>query len=326
MISGLINTWRGPNGPSTGGQALLVSHRAFETASADNHSLTFGAINSSRSAVSANMVRVTRHHLVRAQVLNPVDRAAMIASYLDVARIPDLRPTRLAVGWREVAEKRRRWLQLPDMARREYRLSHALPTVIGPGGCRYLVGHHHLALALMIDSDAQIWVRTLADWAYLDTYAFWEVLRFNTFSHLFDAEGRRASHAAIPQSLCDLVDDPFQSLANEVRRRAGVSRATRPHADAVWADFLRLRISRERLAEDFGGAVSEGLLMASSGAACLLPGARPNTPPGPGPLIDHTWPTTPSVRRAPPRQARADIDRIGFATDRSQLFTAQDAS
>ena len=56
-----------------------------------------------------------------------------------------LRPTQMAVGLREVEQKRCHWREA-DVAGRSHLLrSHVLPAVIGPKDRTYIVDHHPLA-------------------------------------------------------------------------------------------------------------------------------------------------------------------------------------
>jgi hypothetical protein len=49
----------------------------------------------------------------------------------------------------------------------------------------------------------------------------------------------------IPKSIKGLDDDPFRSLAGELRSAGGFAKDTTPFSEFLWADFLRRRISRK---------------------------------------------------------------------------------
>ena len=70
-------------------------------------------------------------------------------SHLDRVNVPDLRPTQVTVGLREVIQKREEWLRLSKDARKQYLKGHVVPIVRGPKGYRYIVDHHHVARALL---------------------------------------------------------------------------------------------------------------------------------------------------------------------------------
>jgi len=77
--------------------------------------------------------------------------------------IAELRPTQMSVGFREVAEKRREWRERTGKGAGEYLGRHMVPAVLGPKGRPYLVDHHHLALALWEEKQADVLVNILVD-------------------------------------------------------------------------------------------------------------------------------------------------------------------
>ena len=69
-----------------------------------------------------------------------------------------------------------------------------------------------------------------------------------------------------------MVDDPFRSLAGELRHAGGFAKDTTPFSEFLWADFLRRRMKRKFVERDFGGAVKQALKLARSLDADYLPG------------------------------------------------------
>jgi hypothetical protein len=69
-----------------------------------------------------------------------------------------------------------------------------------------------------------------------------------------------------------LVDDPFRSLAGEVRRSGGFAKDTTPFSEFLWADFFRRRIKRKLVDDDFPSALVRASKLARSGEADYLPG------------------------------------------------------
>jgi hypothetical protein len=67
-------------------------------------------------------------------------------------------------------------------------------------------------------------VTVIANLSMLENDTFWFVLDNRNLMHPFDDEGRRRDHKGIPKSIKDLVDDPFRSLAGELRRAGGYAR------------------------------------------------------------------------------------------------------
>jgi hypothetical protein len=90
--------------------------------------------------------------------------------------------------------------------------------------------------------------------------------------HPFDDNGRRRNYADIPKSVMELVDDPFRSLAGELRRAGGYAKDTTPFSEFIWADFLRRRIKRKLVEKDFDRALEKALETGKSIDANYLPG------------------------------------------------------
>jgi hypothetical protein len=196
---------------------------------------------------------------VREPVLHPV-------------AIDDLRPTQITVGMREVGAKRQAWRSKSDDKGAEFLGKHMVPVILGPKGRYYVVDHHHLARALHEEGVASILVSVIADLTRLDPDAFWFVLDNHAWMHPFDDQGRRRGYDEIPKSVSDLIDDPFRSLAGELRFAGGYAKDTTPFSEFLWADFLRRRIKRKQVEAEFDRALEQALQLAKSMDADYLPG------------------------------------------------------
>jgi len=106
----------------------------------------------------------------------------------------------------------------------------------------------------------------------LERDAFWFVLDNQSLMHPYDADGRRRGYEEIPGSVRDLVDDPFRSMAGELRRAGGFAKETTPFSEFLWADFLRRRIPLKEVESDFTRAMEKALDLAKSVDANYLPG------------------------------------------------------
>jgi hypothetical protein len=184
--------------------------------------------------------------------------------------VADLRPTQITVGMREVLEKRKRWREMRKKG--EFLGKHMIPVILGPKLRHYVIDHHHLARALHDEDVKNVAVTVVANLSKLESDAFWTVMDNRNWMHPFDADGRRRSYSDIPKSVSDLIDDPFRSLAGELRRAGGFAKDTTPFSEFLWADFLRRRIKRKSIEEDFGQAIEKALQLARSADAAYLPG------------------------------------------------------
>ena len=186
--------------------------------------------------------------------------------------IEDLRPTQITVGMREVEEKRERWREYKGKKKSEYLGKHMIPVILGPKERPYVIDHHHLSRALLDEGEKHVLVTVVADLKALEPDAFWVVLDHRGWVHPYDEDGRRRGFDAIPKSVGDLLDDPFRSLAGELRRAGGFAKETTPFSEFLWADFLRRRIERKAVVKDFAKAMEKALALAKSQEAHYLPG------------------------------------------------------
>ena len=186
--------------------------------------------------------------------------------------IKDLRPTQITVGMREVAEKRKAWRTKSDTKGGEFLGKHMIPVILGPKDRYYVIDHHHLARALYEEGIKKVLVTVVANLKRLDTEAFWFNLDNRNWLHPFDETGKRRGYKSVPKSIKDLVDDPFRSLAGELRRLGGFAKDTTPFSEFLWADFFRRRISREQVDKDFEASLELALSFAKSQNADYLPG------------------------------------------------------
>jgi len=196
---------------------------------------------------------------VREPLLNPVP-------------ITELRPTQITVGMREVKAKRKRWREEGDTKGAEFLGKHMIPVILGPKQRHYVIDHHHLALALHEEGVKDILVTVVANLSKLEKDAFWVVLDNRSWMHPFDDQGRRRDYADIPKAVTDLVDDPFRSLAGELRLAGGYAKDTTPFSEFLWADFLRRRMKRQNVEKDFDAALEEALQLAKGTDSNYLPG------------------------------------------------------
>jgi hypothetical protein len=169
--------------------------------------------------------------------------------------ILDLRPTQITVGMREVKAKRKRWRDERTKKGEEFLGKHMIPVILGPKDRHYVIDHHHLARALHDEGVRDVAVTVIANLSKLDRDAFWFVMDNRDWTHPFDANGRRRPYSDMPKSVDKLIDDPFRSLAGELRLAGGFAKDTTPFSEFLWADFLRRRMKRKVVEANFDGAL-----------------------------------------------------------------------
>jgi hypothetical protein len=187
--------------------------------------------------------------------------------------ILSLRPTQMTVGMREVKEKRKRWREHKSAKKQAELLGrHMIPVVLGPDGRNYVVDHHHLARALHDEGVKDILVSIIGDLSMVDRDAFWGVMDNKRWVYPYDAKGERRHFKDLPKSVAELKDDPYRSLAGELRRAGGFAKDTTPFSEFLWADFLRRKIPRKTADQQFSDAMEKALALAKGHDAVYLPG------------------------------------------------------
>jgi len=194
--------------------------------------------------------------------------------------IGDLRPTQITVGMREVHAKQKAWQMQDKKKKAEFLGRHMIPVIRGPKDHMFVVDHHHLSLALHFEGVESVLVTSIADLRSLTEDEFWVYCDNRNWVHPYDASGQRCRFDQIPRRIAGLKDDPFRSLAGELRRIGGFGKDTTPFSEFLWADFLRRRIKRGLAKSDFPKALKQAMKLAKSEAAGYLPGWC-------GPHVDH---------------------------------------
>ena len=177
-----------------------------------------------------------------------------IEPLLQPVAIEALRPTQMTVGYREVARKRRLWRERVERDGPAWLGGHMIPAVIGPKHRAWIIDHHHLARALHDEGVKHVLIRVVADLSHVKEPLFMTYLDNRNWLHPYDKEGHRQDTDAVPRHIGKLDDDPYRSLAGELRRGAAMPRPARrsrnscgPISCATASRFPRSRtISRAR--------------------------------------------------------------------------------
>lgn len=186
--------------------------------------------------------------------------------------VKELRPTQITVGMREVTLKRQMIRAQSAKKTGTFLGNHMIPVVLGPKKKNYVIDHHHLARALIEEDVKDVLVTVISDLSALDKDAFLFMLDNRGWMHPFDENGRRRDYAALPKTIGELVDDPYRSMAGELRRLGGYAKDTTPFSEFIWADFLRRRITKDVVSKNFEKAMKDALTLAKSKEAGYLPG------------------------------------------------------
>lgn len=188
------------------------------------------------------------------------------------AALCDLRPTQITVGYAEVIAKQTEWKRLKKSERKDFLSNHWFPAVRGPEEEFYIIDHHHLGKALLDIGVKKSRIVLLKDLSHLALDEFWLFMAHQQWVHPYDAKGKRRSVRQIPHTLDGLLDDPYRSLAGEVRQAGGFPKDTTPYAEFLWADFFRRRIKTALVIQFPTQALEQALSICHSAEASHLPG------------------------------------------------------
>jgi hypothetical protein len=176
--------------------------------------------------------------------------------------IEALHPTQITVGFREVAEKRRRYRNAVAGGRLNRFPRRPTPIVLGPGGQAFVLDGHHWLRALSEEGVREVLACVVDDLSGGDGDGFWPVLDSRGWCHPFDADGRRQGYDAIPETVELLGDDPFRSLASALRRDGGFAKDDTLFSEFHWADHLRRHVDPSLVEQDFDRALAAALELA----------------------------------------------------------------
>ena len=187
-------------------------------------------------------------------------------------KLERLRPTQITVGFKEVAKKRRSWTKLGPGDRRDAMRRQLFPAVKGPGKAYYILDHHHTAAALVREESECVLVGLVKDLSQLKPPDFWIFMDHFSWVHPYDEAGSRRKFDDIPATFEDLRDDPYRSLAGEVRDAGGFAKSDAPFLEFLWANHLRKAISEKLLDQEPKKALGQALALARSKKSSFLPG------------------------------------------------------
>jgi hypothetical protein len=195
-----------------------------------------------------------------------------IQSRLHRVAVTDLRPTQMTVGFREIERKQQEWAAMGKKKRRAAMAEVLFPAVIGPRKAYFILDHHHSAVALAHEKAEEVEVGVVRDLSALAAADFWIYLDHLSWVHPYDQHGKRRSFNSMPSSLAALRDDPYRSLAGEVRDLGGFAKSDTPFLEFLWTNYFRAHVRADWVRAHYGKALKRALRLAQSSKTRYLPG------------------------------------------------------
>lgn len=201
-----------------------------------------------------------------------------------ICDVRQLRPLQGAVGMEEVRDKLQRIVAKPRKERSKLD-DDPIKVVRGPNGALFITDHHHGADAWRLSGQPDVPCQIGARPPFGSEAEFWSGLVADRLVRLADANGNAITPAQLPKSLEAMPDDPYRSLAAEVRDAEGFCRSNMPQkefAEFLWADWLRQRpeLPISAVKSSAASLLPTALALVRSPAAQTVPGYTGPEPAG----------------------------------------------
>lgn len=181
-----------------------------------------------------------------------------------LTRVSDMTPTQITVGLQEVQYKKEKIKRMSAENLKKYLKDNPIPAVIGSDGKMYLTDKHHMGRALTELGIEKCYFRVQHDLSDIPMDKFFPVMEVLELVHPYNEFGKRVDYHEIPQSLKELKDDPYRSLASVVKRMGGFIKINKAYIEFEWAEFLRNYISPEEIYKNIDKAATKAFSLCVS--------------------------------------------------------------
>lgn len=187
--------------------------------------------------------------------------------------IEKLAPTQIAVGLTEALERRKEFQRLSKEQLEKLLAKEPLPVVVAPSGRFYILDGHHRVFALWGSEVKDVSAEIEGNYSFVGTKKFWSLMKLRGWIYPFDERGQGPlAPEALPLKVSELKDDPYRSLAGQVRKRGAYNKPTVLYGEFYWANFFRTRIKMWSSPQEYEQAILKGIELARSKEASKLPG------------------------------------------------------
>lgn len=194
------------------------------------------------------------------------------AGLLCECQVASLRPTQASVGYLEVKRKQGKLGSMKKKKLEKYLLKHPEPVIVGPGNKFFITDHHHLARALLDEGISSTYCQITDNLSKLAEASFWAELKKKKMVYLFDENEKPISPERLPKTIADLKDDPFRSIAGQVRERGGFEKSKTPFSEFAWAGYFRSRMKKPANEKEMNEAIQKAMELAKKPEAKGLSG------------------------------------------------------
>jgi hypothetical protein len=184
-----------------------------------------------------------------------------------------LRPTQFTVSMAHVNDARAQIrTAIARHQLRDFLTWRVLRGVLGPRSDVFVIDPHTVARALVDEAVEQCIMLIERDLSTVVPDRFWVVMERQGWVQPVDASGRRRAFSAVPRDFFLLEDDPYRTLALDIRDVGACGEWEGGAAEIAWAGFLRMHVPARLLAAEDDEALRSACGHARSEAARRLPG------------------------------------------------------
>lgn len=209
-----------------------------------------------------------------AAALKPVAYSpSLVQGSLCVVEVKSLHPTQFAVGFREIEKRSKKVIKKSRDGLEKYLQEHIGKIVVAPDGKPYLIDRHHLACIMVrTGRSAVIYATVEANFRGKTSDDFWKEMISRKWTYLYDEKGNGPlSPNLLPATIKELKDDPYRSLAWEVRERGGFSESDEPFSEFQWANYFRSTVKLNP-DSDMEQIIQKAMILSHAPGARALPG------------------------------------------------------
>jgi hypothetical protein len=192
-------------------------------------------------------------------------------------------PMQIPIGMKEVIEKENKIRKKTPEQQLNWLIAHPVPYVLRDGKYRP-TDHHHLIRAVWQAGVSLVYAYNVApkeDFDRLTEEEFWAEMSKRGWFYNRDQYGNPHPPQHLPEDTRGHADDPFRSLAKDVRKLGGFKKArdeaghSIPFAEFQWANFFRENLNNYPTEQTYNLSLQQALDLAHTDRAQHLPGYLP---------------------------------------------------
>lgn len=162
------------------------------------------------------------------------------------ADVLSLKPTQFCLAFYEIDEKISKMTKMKKEDLQKYLESRAVPVVVGPKNCLYMIDRHHLVRSCWEFGIDKVYIKVLANLSHLTEEEFWDVMKKCKWCYLWDQFGNGPhQESLLPENIRSMSNDPFRSVSWALRETKTYIKDENsiPFIEFYWANYLRKKIS-----------------------------------------------------------------------------------